>query len=236
MRESAHRYRNCRIGEKQPSDPRERARIKNMASSVTEHIDQSEDLILWLDSFIVGLSVPTNDRTVIVAACQDVALEHHKSIVLTTREQFYGSAFALIRLQFEAYVRGQWLRYCASDDELATFKERDKLDKKFGEIIGDLESHETFDEGVLSNIKVESWRAMNSFTHTGLLQVIRRISTTEIGSNYPEEEIIGTLDFADSMALLAALAIVNVTIGEEADREALAEQLLERRKEFAVNN
>ncbi len=184
---------------------------------------------------ITGLSIPPNDRAVIAASCQDVALEHHKSIVLTTREQFHGSAFALVRLQFEAYVRGQWLRYCASDDEVARFK-RDRLDKKFGEIIGDLEGHEAFNIGVLSQIKQESWRDMNSFTHTGLLQVVRRISATEIGSNYPEEEIIGTLDFADSIAILAALAIVNVTTGKLADREALAERLLERMKKFVGNN
>ncbi len=207
-----------------------------VTTSLAERIDQSEDLILWLDRLIETLSVPTNDRAVIVAACQDVALEHHKSIVLTTREQFHGSAFALVRIEFEAYVRGQWLRYCASDDEVATFKERDKLDKTFGEIIGDLEGHEAFDVGVLSKIKRESWTAMNSFTHTGLLQVVRRISSTEIGSNYPEEEIVGTLDFADSIAILAALAIVNVTTGKLAAREALAERLLERMKEFVGNN
>jgi len=207
-----------------------------VTTSLAERIDQSEDLILWLDRLIETLSVPTNDRAVIVAACQDVALEHHKSIVLTTREQFHGSAFALVRIEFEAYVRGQWLRYCASDDEVATFKERDKLDKTFGEIIGDLEGHEAFDVGVLSKIKRESWTAMNSFTHTGLLQVVRRLSATKIGSNYPEEEIVGTLDFADSIAILAALAIVNVATGKLADREALAEQLLERMKEFVGNN
>ena len=168
----------------------------------------------------------------IVAGCQDVALEHHKSIVLTTNVQFHGSAFALVRIEFEAYVRGQWLRYCASDDEVERFK-RDRLDKKFSKIIGDLESHEAFNVGVLLQIKQESWRAMNSFTHTGFLQVVRRVSATEIGSNYTEEEIVGTLDFADSIAILATLAIVNVAAGELADREALAERLLERMKEFA---
>ena len=207
-----------------------------VTTSLAERIDQSEELIRWLDRLIETLSVPTNDRAVIVAACQDVALEHHKSIVLTTREQFHGSAFALVRIEFEAYVRGQWLRYCASDDEVATFKERDKLDKTFGEIIGDLEGHDAFDEGVLSNIKQQSWRAMNSFTHTGRLQVVRRLSATKIGSNYPEEEIVGTLDFADSIANLAALAIVNVATGKLSDRERLAERILERMKEFAGTN
>ena len=207
-----------------------------VTTSLAERIGQSEDLIHWLDRLIEVLSIPTNDRAVIVAACQDVALEHHKSIVLTTTAQFHGSAFALVRIEFEAYVRGQWLRYCASDDEVATFKERDRLDKKFGQMIDDLEGHEAFNVGVLSQIKQESWRAMNSFTHTGRLQVVRRISATKIGSNYPEEEIVGTLDFADSIAILAALAIVNVTTGKLADREALAERLLERMKEFAETN
>ena len=207
-----------------------------VTTSLAESIDQSDGLIRWLDRLIEGLSIPTIDRAVIVAACQDVAREHHKSIVLTTIEQFHGSAFALVRIEFEAYVRGQWLRYCASDDEVARFKIRDRLDKTFGKIIGDLEDHEAFNVVVLSNIKRESWRDMNSFTHTGLLQVVRRISSTEIGSNYPEEEIVGTLDFADSIAILAVLAIVNVATVELADREALAERLLKRMKEFVGND
>ena len=120
---------------------------------LAKRIDQSEELIRWLDRLIETLSVPTNDRAVIAASCQDVALEHHKSIVLTTTAQFYGSAFALVRIEFEAYVRGQWLRYCASDDEVATFKEFDRLDKKVGQMIDDLEGHEALIVGVLSQIK-----------------------------------------------------------------------------------
>ena len=125
------------------------------------------------------------------------------------------------------------MRYCASDDEVVRFKELDKLNKTFGQIIGDLEGEEAFNIGVLSEIKQGSWDAMNSFTHTGRLQVIRRISATELGSNYPAEEIVGTLDFADSIAILAMLAIVNVTAGGEADKEELARRLCERMKGVA---
>ncbi len=199
---------------------------------VNNRVAQSENLIIWLDRFIEGLSIPTNDRAIIVAACEDVALEHHKSIVLTTREQLHGSAFALIRIQFEAYIRGQWLHYCASDDELAKFKERDKLDKTFGQLIEDLEGQEAFNVGVLSRIKQDSWDAMNSFTHTGFVQVLRRISDTELGSNYPEEEIVGTVDIADSIALWSALAIVNVSTDEPTAKEELGRRLLDRLKEF----
>jgi uncharacterized protein DUF6988 len=199
---------------------------------VNKHVAQSEDLIIWLDRFIERLSIPTNDRAVIVACCLDVALEHHKSIVLTTTESYYGSAFALIRLEFEAYVRGVWLSNCATDKEVERFKKSDKLDRKFGDMIADIEALEAFDVGVLSKIKRESWNTMCSFTHTGRLQVVRRLTTTEIAPSYPEEEVVGTLDAAGCVALWSALAILNVSTGELTNRDELAIQLLDRLKEF----
>lgn len=204
--------------------------------TVEQRVGQSEDLIHWLDRLIEGLSVPSNDRAVITAAVQDVALEHHKSIVLTTRSAFHGSAFALLRLQFEAYVRGSWIRHCASDEVLERFKRKDKLDREFGELIKDLESKEAFNVGVLSQIKTNSWSDMNSFTHTGLLQIVRRITSTNVESRYPVDEIVGTLDFADSIALLATLAIVDVAVGKARAKEKLATRLLQRMTEFANAN
>jgi len=201
--------------------------------SIKQRVDQSEDLIHWIDRFLEGLSVPANDRAIIAAACQDIALEHHKAIVLSTRYLFHASAFGLVRLQFEAYVRGAWLRHCASDEEVARFKDRDKLDHNFGELVTALEGQEAFNVGVLSRIKAQSWKEMNSFTHTGLLQVVRRITSTKVEAMYPEEEVIGTLDFADSVALWSALAIVDVVLGDLEEKEKLAMQLLERMEQFA---
>lgn len=201
--------------------------------SIEQRVEQSKDLIHWIDGLIEGLSVPANDRAIIAAACQDVALEHHKTIVLSTRYLFHASAFGLVRLQFEAYVRGAWLRHCASDDQVARFKEHDKLNRNFGELIAALEGQEAFNLGVLSSIKSHSWKEMNSFTHTGLLQVVRRITSTMVEAMYPEEEVVGTLDFADSVALLSALAIVDLVLGETEEKEKLATQLLVRMEQFA---
>ena len=103
-------------------------------------------------------------------------------------------------------------------------------------MIKDLESLEAFDVGVLSKIKRASWGAMCSFTHTGRLQVVRRLTATEIAPNYPEEEIVGVLDAAGCVALWAALGILNVTTGELTNREELASQLLARLKEYVVTS
>jgi hypothetical protein len=177
--------------------------------------------------------VPANDRAIIAAACQDIALEHHKAIVLSTRYLFHASAFGLVRLQFEAYIRGAWLRHCASDEQVAVFKECDKLDRNFGQLIADLESQEAFNVGVLSRIKTQSWKEMNSFTHTGLLQVVRRITSAGVGAIHPEKEVVSTLDFADSVAFWSTLAIVEVVVGEPEEKEKLATQLLKRMEQFA---
>lgn len=194
---------------------------------LAKRIEQSEDLIHWLDKRIEGRTVPSGDRTQIVASCLYVALEHHKSIILTASVSYYGSAFALVRLEFEAYIRGAWFRYCASDDQLDIFK-NNRLKKRVGNMITDLELTEAFNVGVLSKMKEESWDAMNSFTHTGLLQVVRQMSSTEIGSNFPEEEIVGTLDTADTVALLSAMVIVDIIIADVTVRETFANELIER--------
>jgi len=206
--------------------------IQMVDINLNERIRQSEDLIHWLDRFIEGKSVPFNDRAIIAAGCLNLSLEHHKSIVLTTTAEFYGSAFALVRLQFEAYLRGVWLSYCATDQAIEKFK-NDKLDVRIGTMISALEKQDAFNVGVLSNIKNDSLSAMNSFTHAGVLSINRYFSATEIGSNFSPEEINGTLDFADTFALMAALGIINVSTGTTEDREALAKQILDRCKELA---
>ena len=45
-----------------------------------------------------------------------VAQDHHCAIVLLLQEGLCASAFALLRLEFEAYLRGAWLAHCASED------------------------------------------------------------------------------------------------------------------------
>ena len=102
-------------------------------------------------------------------------------------------------------------------------------------MISDLEGQEAFNVGVLSEIKDRSWKDMCDFIHTGHRQVVRRLTSTEIGPNYPEEEIISVLDFSGCVALWAALAILNMATGELTDKEEHATQLLNRLDQFVGN-
>jgi hypothetical protein len=189
-------------------------------------ISRSEALIQWMDKAIDGLDVKTSDRVRLSAACLDLAHEHQKSIVLLVANRLYGSAFALVRLVFEAYARGVWLHRCASEAELADFR-NGKLNRKFHELLQAIEKIDGFESGVLSAAKQKSWSAMNDFTHGGYIHATRRNTDTTIEPNYSEDEILEAVGFANAIGLLSAIEVALM-----AGNEAVANSLLEKAKEF----
>jgi len=194
--------------------------------NIEEEINNSGQLIQWLDKKIDGLEIKSDDRYRLAAGCLDIALEHHKAITLLSANKLYGSAAALVRLIFESYVRGVWLFYCASKDELNQFKS-DELDKKFYQLISDVEKHEAFNVGTLSHVKEKSWAIMNSLTHSGFYQVVRRNKEGEISPNYTDEEILDALETTNSFAILTSIAIADM-----AGNERLVKEVFEKGMEY----
>src|SRR4030043_716660 len=192
-------------------------------------IIKSEALIQWLDQQIDGLEINSKERTRLAAGCLDTALEHQKAIVLLVANKLYGSAFSLARLIFEAYVRGVWLQMCASDSEIEEYK-NDKLNKKFASLIQDIEKCDGFNEGVLSTAKAANWNPMNSYTHSGYLQSVRRNKGETIEPNYTPEEIIEVLNIANALGMLSALQVALL-----AENKELATGLLEKSKTLFDN-
>ena len=187
----------------------------------------AESLVERLALKIEGVEFPASDRNRLAAACFHQALEHHESILVLVRRSLLGSVMALVRPMFEIYIRGIWLNICASDADLDKFQ-KGKLDRQFAEFISDIESHEGYNVGVLSEVKKSSWRAMNDYTHGGALQVIRRITPDSIASNYSDEQILEVIAFAGGVGYWATSEVALL-----ARREDIATELLE---ELKVNN
>ena len=187
-------------------------------------VNRSSKLLRWLDSKIDGTAIPSSKRARMSAGCLDQAMEHQKAVVLLVHRRHYGSALALIRLAFESYVRGVWLHHCATEAELTKYT-KDKLKKEFGALLGEIETVEAFTEGVLSAVKRRSWNAMNSFTHSGYSQAVRRNTTDSIEPNYEEHEILEALQFSNAIAMLAAIQIASM-----ANNVELANDLLKKTK------
>ena len=72
-----------------------------------------------------------------------------------------------------------------------------------------------YGEGVLLRLKQQGWRLMNSYTHTGVQQVLRRIKTDTLEPNYHDDEIEELLNCTNALGLMAALQIAILSKNKE---------------------
>lgn len=178
--------------------------------------DYVEELRLLVDE----LPIPANNRVRASAACFAIAQEHHHAIVTLVESRLYAAGFSLLRCEFEAYVRGEWLAQCASDAVIEVFI-RGKEPPKIACMLEQLEMLESFNEKVLSRIKQKSWNSMCAYTHTGGLHVQRWNSAESIEANYAKDEILEVLDFAEIIASLAVVGVARLAVNEELALRAL---------------
>src|SRR3546814_2417516 len=69
----------------------------------------------WIDSKLPGVKIDGDHRHRIPAQLYDLALEHAASILHLIDTCRYASAFALVRCEFECFVRGAWIHHRATD-------------------------------------------------------------------------------------------------------------------------
>jgi hypothetical protein len=188
-------------------------------------LSRSSSLIQGLDSALNGVDLQANDRVRISVSCVDLAMEHQRAIVLLISNELFGSAFSILRLAFEAYVRGVWLHRCATLGEIRDFK--GGRVPCFASLLSRIETIEGFEDAILSRIKKKSWKAMNDYTHSGYNQAVRRNIDNTIEPNYDEEAILEVLEFANAIGLLSALEVARL-----ANDDKLSEVILKRSMEF----
>lgn len=146
--------------------------------SIDSRITEAKGIYEWLEQHINGLtSFNGTDRLCLAAALFDLVHEHSKAVCLLLdcppARRLTGSAFALLRPTFEAFVRGLWLRHCATDSEIADFANDDEIEK-IDKLLQEIESKDGYDVGVLSYIKKSAWSAMCSYTHGGIFQAVSK--------------------------------------------------------------
>jgi hypothetical protein len=143
------------------------------------------------------------------AGCIHLAIGHHAAIALLVEQQHFGSAAALVRPQFEAFLRGAWLHRCASEAKAEEFL-NDIDPPKTTTIISELEQIEDFKDRVLTLSKQKMWGALCSYTHGGGLHIQRTISDSEIIQNYSDDEMIDMLKISNLLALYSAAEVAEI--------------------------
>lgn len=176
----------------------------------SKRVATAERFIQDLDLALGAPNISNDNRTWFGVACLEVARETYKAIVLCVAKSLLAPAFALLRTEYESYVRGIYLLQCASDKELSLVK-RDGWNPKITDLISSVEKLEKYNDGALSEMKTKSWVIMNSFTHTGLLQIVRRRSKLAIEPDYSDEEVDTLFNVSGSLGALVYLEIAFVS-------------------------
>jgi len=161
-----------------------------------------------------------------------LSLEHHGAIQLLISNKpypHYGSAYALLRPQFEGFVRGVWFHHCANEQELKNFIDNCEppgIDK----LILAIETVPGYEEGLLKATKRNVWKIMCSYTHGGFIQVASRNTATEITANYSDAQVSELVSGACSITLLVA-----VTFARLLNNETLANEIFDEYRKLFQN-
>jgi hypothetical protein len=176
---------------------------------------------------------PQDTKTFLLRAYVDIALEHHDAIWLLAKCRLNGSAFAMVRLVYDAMFRAFWINKVASEQQIEQAT-RDELgfplEKILVEIKRDYFSDRPPDEAELFDSFLQlikkAWGSMCSYTHSGALQLARRFTGDELKPNYTEGAIAEALNLV-TIALLLLLHTFFVSMKCQKEAEEAGTMLLQ---------
>lgn len=159
-----------------------------MTNTLREHMVKCEKAVQSAKPILGKHPFPDDYRTVTVIGFISIVIEHHEAVLLLIMREMVGSAFALGRPVVEGMYRGLWLNICATDAEVQRFIDRDEIRLTFGEIAAAIDpAHNTGD--FFQDFKRRSWDALNSYTHSGMMQLGRRFTNHEVANSYTDGQI-----------------------------------------------
>lgn len=173
--------------------------------AVQEALGIAKDVAIWNAERIYGVEIHTNDPGHMAVTAFTVVHEHQRACGQLTYSGLLGSAMALMRPSFEAFVRGIWLQW-ADDSELHRFQQGEdslNLEKAIKLIVA--RSGETRYSDMLA-IWQASKKTLHNYVHHSYQSLIRRSGEFDV----PPEEVVSLLNFSSSMAVHASIEITEL--------------------------
>ena len=192
---------------------------------ISNSLEKSKNLSGWVADRLDGLRIPdpsNNKRSRLAMACQHLAIEHAQAIIALVDNEFYGSTLALQRPLFEAVIRGVWLRYSATDEEVdkaarGIFPNSERMTRNSPP------PKDQNDAPPLRALKDKWWNHLCGYTHGGSEQILARLDHTGLRANYQRDEVMAALLWSDMIHLYSG-----VEMADAAFNEALSQTFLER--------
>jgi hypothetical protein len=173
-------------------------------------------------------------------ASMDIALEHHEAVERLAKSNLNGSAFSMVRLVFDTYLRSLWLNAYATE---ARMKQacRDKLKWPKMEEMRDEIKQAYYDEADspeeaarrdnFFQILKDGWPIMCDYTHSGSRQIAWRFTNNELKPAYSEGAVAEAVNLT-TVAVLMMTGVLFARIGPKEKAEEILTRLADYAREF----
>jgi len=188
--------------------------------NIEDKLNQAQLFMNFIDEHMNGIKLSGDIRSRVFYSLLHLSLEHFGSIVILVKNRMNGSAYALMRPQYEAVIRALYFQDCASNEEIEKFSSG--KDPK-----GLFKMLEILDKGLESDSVLNFYQLlkneMHAFTHGGLEQLNRRYSEEELISNFSEEECKKLITLSQTLAGISATCATAI-----AGRPDISDMILEK--------
>jgi hypothetical protein len=178
-----------------------------MTTSLKAAIKKTSEVGEHIKAVVGKLDFRGDAKTILLSAYFDIGLELHESIEKLTANGLHGGASALVRTLTETFFRALWVNGCATASQIVEIGNKD--DFQFPKtLMAEIDS--TYgSSGFFTQLKQDNWKAMCSYTHSGLLQLSRRVRPDgNIDPQYSDGEIMEVLRFSTTVLLLFAISFL----------------------------
>jgi hypothetical protein len=169
----------------------------------------------WLGEITNDLGVPDAPRARAAAALLYGALAHFNAICfLTKHAEGHPSAFALLRVQWQALLNGLWMHYCCPQRHVKKYSRGRKQFPHFDVLLTGIEGALGITVGGSSPLSQQHSmmkESMHNFTHMGSLQIAAINARGVVGTAYPQMQIDGLLINVVRIMLYTVAAVSKVT-------------------------
>jgi hypothetical protein len=132
---------------------------------------------------------------------------------------------ALVRPIFENMIKAHWTVNCATDAQVDKIAEKDDRDifppmGEMAEAVDNVYSGPTGEPiEFFQQTKKDAWKAMNSYTHSGVLQLSRQFNRDRVEATYPDEDLVSGLRASTASVLMLGYLLAKITANESAARD-----------------
>lgn len=179
-----------------------------------EEITKAQQTIVEVRKTLNGLQFSEEGWSIVVAGMIHQGIEHHESIMCLILSRRTGSAFALCRSVVDILVRGAWFTCCATNQQVAKFMQCDRIDFTFDDMAREIDQSQQTQ--FFHAFKRKYWNILNSYAHTGALQLDRRWAKGKLASAYENDEIVEVI----SVSTMCILLLVQPYLAKNSHSEA----------------